>query len=163
MFITCVVSCGINHCLLNNKTPATMYSDYMLLNCIVPLMFACIKPVIAAIAHCDWADWYWRCFCVLDHTFLCPMFAVLFFFLLSPLHQRRSVPVRLSLQDRLSCKGGSFFLSRGTPHIHIDSGHVTVQLPVSLPVPQRTEKIQRKHIDTCYQHAHTKRSKHRVA
>lgn len=43
-------------------------------------------------------------------------------------------------------KGGSFFLSRGTPHIQIDASHLTLQLPVSLPVPQRTEKIQWKHM-----------------
>ena len=34
------------------------------------------------------------------------------------------------------------FLSGGTPHIQILSGHVTAQLPVSLPVLHGPEKTQ---------------------
>ena len=46
------------------------------------------------------------------------------------------------------CGGGGggvcvwVFRKGGTPHIQIESGHVTAQLPVSLPVLHRPEKTQ---------------------
>lgn len=69
-------------CLLNSKTPTTICSNYMLLNCITPLMSAWVNTALplSATAHCSLARWHRRCF----RVFVFGIMRLFFFLLSSP-------------------------------------------------------------------------------